>query len=100
MGDWEPCAPGQKPRPPDEKIMYPPHRNAANQVEGDPGEFMRKRAMGIHKLYPDLEHLEVYVYSASGYNKGKELLKSSFHLVWPQLITDAVFAPAIRHVTL
>merc|ERR1719343_895781 len=61
---------------------------------------MIHRAMAVHLIYPDLEFLEVLVYSASGYNKGKDLLKSSFHLVWPQLIVDSDRAPVIRHVTL
>jgi len=51
-------------------------------------------------VYPQLDYLEVLVYSASGYNKGKDMLKSSFHLVWPQLVVDADRAPVIRHVTL
>merc|ERR1719476_575051 len=51
-------------------------------------------------VYPQLEYLEVLVYCASGYNKGKDMLKSSFHLVWPQLVVDADRAPVIRHVTL
>merc|ERR1719183_2566093 len=80
--------------------MNPPHRNHDGQVDGDPGEFMRRRASVLHMLYPQFETLEVCVYSASGYNKGKDLLKSSFHLVWPQLIVDADRAPVIRHVTL
>jgi len=61
---------------------------------------MRKRAMAIHMIYPSLDHLEVMVYSASGYNKGKDMLKSSFHLVWPQIIVDPDRAPVIRYATL
>merc|ERR1712151_959781 len=70
------------------------------KVQGTPGELMIRRAHAIHMIYPHLDHLECYVYSASGYNKGKDLLKSSFHLVWRQLIVDADRAPVIRHVTL
>ena len=43
---------------------------------------------------------QVEVYSASGYNKGKELMKSSFHLVWPDLIVDPDTAAKLREVTL
>merc|ERR1719424_2153672 len=51
-------------------------------------------------IYPHIDKLRGIVYSASGHNKGKDMLKSSFHLVWPQLIVDADRAPVIRHVTL
>lgn len=92
--DWD----GVKvnPKPPDELIMNLPN----DQVGGDPGEFMRRRAMAVHMIYPQLDHIEIYVYSASGYNKGKDLLKTSFHLVFPQLIVDPDRAPVIRHATL
>merc|ERR1719298_83580 len=94
-------------RPPDTLIMNPPHRETikvngreTEVVTGDPGELMRKRAECIHMVYPQIERLECLVYSASGYNKGKDMLKSSFHLVWPQLIVDPDRAPLIRHCTL
>merc|ERR1719499_1287644 len=61
---------------------------------------MRRRAHAMHLVYPQLDYLEALVYSASGVNKGKGMLKSSFHLVWPQLIVDPDRAPVIRHVTL
>eukprot|EP00413_Alexandrium_margalefii_P020405 CAMPEP_0204526754 /NCGR_PEP_ID=MMETSP0661-20131031/8609_1 /ASSEMBLY_ACC=CAM_ASM_000606 /TAXON_ID=109239 /ORGANISM="Alexandrium margalefi, Strain AMGDE01CS-322" /LENGTH=364 /DNA_ID=CAMNT_0051532613 /DNA_START=6 /DNA_END=1100 /DNA_ORIENTATION=- len=56
--------------------------------------------MAVHMIYPQFDYLEALVYSASGYNKGKDMLKSSFHLVWPQLMVDPDRAPVIRHVTL
>lgn len=40
------------------------------------------------------------VYSASGFNKGKDKLKTSFHLVWPQLVVDSDSAPWLREITL
>jgi len=86
--------------PPDELIMNMPQRDEKGNVCGEPGEFMRRRAMAVHMIYPHLAHLEVNVYSASGYNKGKDMLKSSFHLVWTQLIVDPDRAPVIRHATL
>jgi len=99
--DWQGELPeGEKPRPPDSLLIERPRKDENGQVCGDPGELMRKRAMAIHMIYPHLDHLEVLVYSASGYNKGKDMLKSSFHLVWGQLIVDADRAPVIRHVTL
>lgn len=98
--DWEGELPaGQKPRPPDDLLIKRPMRTG-DKVHGDPGEMMRRRAHAIHMVYPQLDYLEVLVYSASGYNKGKDMLKSSFHLVWPQLVVDADRAPVIRHVTL
>lgn len=100
--DWEgPLPPGEKPMPPDSLIMKPPVRDPEKDVVyGDPGELMRRRASAVHMIYPHLESLEVIVYTASGYNKGKDMLKSSFHLVWPQLIVDPDRAPVIRHATL
>mmetsp|Transcript_85870 Transcript_85870/g.243516 ORF Transcript_85870/g.243516 Transcript_85870/m.243516 type:complete len:1128 (-) Transcript_85870:541-3924(-) len=98
--DWIEVPPGEKPRPPDELIMERPKKDANGKVYGEPGELMRHRARAVHMIYPHLDHLDVLVYSASGYNKGKDMLKSSFHLVWPQLIVDSDRAPVIRHVTL
>jgi len=99
--DWDPSrSPGERSSPPDAIIMDFPQRDRSDVVSGDPGELMRKRALAIHMIYPQLEYLEVLVYSASGFNKGKDMLKSSFHLVWPQLIVDPDIAPIIRHVTL
>lgn len=99
--DWEgPLPAGQAPKPPDSLIMNFPMRNEKGEVYGDPGELMRKRAYAVHLIYPHLDHLECLVYSASGHNKGKDMLKASFHLVWPQLIVDPDRAPVIRHATL
>ena len=36
----------------------------------------------------------------SGYNKGKDRLKTSFHLVWPELIVEPGTAGLLREVTL
>eukprot|EP00811_Abedinium_folium_P001856 NODE_116_length_3618_cov_4.641936.p1 GENE.NODE_116_length_3618_cov_4.641936~~NODE_116_length_3618_cov_4.641936.p1 ORF type:complete len:1108 (-),score=300.21 NODE_116_length_3618_cov_4.641936:295-3426(-) len=98
--DWQELEPGQKPVPPDALLMDKPHRNANNEVCGDPGLFMRKRAEAVRMVYPQIDTLEAIVFSASGYNKGKDMLKSSFHLVWPQIIVDSDRAPVIRHATL
>ncbi len=86
--------------PPDELIMRKPKRDENGKVYGEPGELMERRAYAIHMIYPQIEKLYCHVYSASGFNKGKAMLKSSFHLVWPQLIVDADRAPVIRYVTL
>ena len=88
------------PAPPDELLMQFPRKGSDGTVIGDPGEFMRYRASAIHIIFPQIESLECYVYSASGYNKAKDMLKCSFHLVWPQLIVDSDRAPVIRQVTL
>eukprot|EP00930_Biecheleria_cincta_P042859 TRINITY_DN29496_c0_g1_i1.p1 TRINITY_DN29496_c0_g1~~TRINITY_DN29496_c0_g1_i1.p1 ORF type:complete len:1155 (-),score=186.59 TRINITY_DN29496_c0_g1_i1:430-3831(-) len=100
--NWAPTPPGkQRPDPPDDLIMFKPKRDEkTGRVYGHPGHMMCRRAEAIHMIYPNLDFLEVHVYSASGYNKGKEMLKSSFHLVWPQLIVNADRAPVIRYVTL
>ncbi|CAE7421501.1 unnamed protein product, partial [Symbiodinium necroappetens] len=81
--------------PPDEDIMYKPGKN-----NGDPGELIRWRAKAIHHLFPQLAQLRCLVYSASGYNRGKERLKTSFHLVWPELIVEPGTAGLLREVTL
>ena len=47
-----------------------------------------------------MDELRCLVYSASGYNKGKDKLKTSFHLVWPDLVVDADSAPLLRELTL
>lgn len=99
--DWDgPPAPGTNGVPPDVLLMQKPQRDENGNVFGEPGEMMKKRAQCVHMIYPHFDHLEALVYSASGYNKGKDMLKSSFHLVWPQLIVDADRAPVIRYVTL
>ncbi|CAJ1453177.1 unnamed protein product, partial [Effrenium voratum] len=98
--DWKEPDPGQiRPDPPDELILQKPQRDG-DEVFGDPGLFLKYRAMAIHMIYPQIENLYCLVYSASGYNKGKEMMKSSFHLVWPQLVVDPDRAPVIRYVTL
>jgi len=99
--DWQgELAPGEERRPPDNLIMNRPIRLPDGKVDGDPGELMRLRGSAVHMIYPHIDQLEVLVYSASGHNKGKDMLKSTFHLVWPQLIVDPDRAPIIRYVTL
>eukprot|EP00929_Paragymnodinium_shiwhaense_P122236 TRINITY_DN9485_c0_g1_i3.p1 TRINITY_DN9485_c0_g1~~TRINITY_DN9485_c0_g1_i3.p1 ORF type:complete len:840 (-),score=180.95 TRINITY_DN9485_c0_g1_i3:1539-4058(-) len=97
--DWQEWTKDNPMRPPDEMIMFKPQRDNNGEVFGWPGPLMDKRAMAIHRMYPQIKKLHAYVYSASGFNKGKGMLKSSFHLVWPQLIVDADLAPMIRYVT-
>jgi len=80
--------------PPDYAILIPP------EIDDFPGKFMVERAMCIHKIYPQFPYLEALVYQASGYNRGKELLKTSFHLVWSDVIVDNFSAPKIREDTL
>jgi len=80
--------------PPDYAILIPP------EIDEFPGRFMTERAKCIHKIYPDFSSLEALVYQASGYNKSKELLKTSFHLVWADVIVDNFSAPKIREDTL
>ena len=47
-----------------------------------------------------MDELRCLVYSASGYNKGKDKFKTSYHLVWPDLVVDADSAPLLRELTL
>ncbi|KAF4685755.1 hypothetical protein FOZ60_006165, partial [Perkinsus olseni] len=61
--------------------------------------FLKERVQALHLFFPDVSKLKCHVYSASGYNKGKERWKSSFHLVWPDLIVDGTMAPTMRNVT-
>ncbi|KAF4718383.1 hypothetical protein FOZ62_001532, partial [Perkinsus olseni] len=61
--------------------------------------FLKERVQALHLFFPDVSKLICHVYSASGYNKGKERWKSSFHLVWPDLIVDGTMAPTMRNVT-
>ena len=95
--DWATAPPGrERPDPPDDLIIFKPKRDEkTGRVHGHPGHMMCRRAEAIHMIYPNLDYLEVHVYSASGYNKRKEMLKSSFHLVWPQLIVNADRAPVM-----
>lgn len=98
--DYAPTPPGQeRPNPPDELIMNKPTRQG-DKVLGDPGELMQRRASCIRKLFSDIDDLRCLVYSASGFNKGKDKLKTSFHLVWPQLVVDSDSAPWLREITL
>eukprot|EP00439_Symbiodinium_sp_Y106_P027720 s2643_g3.t1 len=101
--DYRPIPPGREwADPPDDLIMFKPTRYGPEpfDVHGDPGSMMKYRALAIHMLYPHIDELFCLVYSASGFNKGKELVKSSFHLVWPQLVVDPDRAKVIRYVTL
>eukprot|EP00408_Alexandrium_pacificum_P066979 CAMPEP_0171169204 /NCGR_PEP_ID=MMETSP0790-20130122/8095_1 /TAXON_ID=2925 /ORGANISM="Alexandrium catenella, Strain OF101" /LENGTH=1128 /DNA_ID=CAMNT_0011634047 /DNA_START=66 /DNA_END=3452 /DNA_ORIENTATION=+ len=99
--DWNGPPPrGENGTPPDSLLIQKPQTDEKGSVFGDPGELMKHRAEAVHMVYPQFDHLDCLVYSASGYNKGKGMLKSSWHLVWPQLIVDSDRAPIIRHVTL
>lgn len=80
--------------PPDYLIVLPP------EISETPGRFLEERALCVHALYPDKKKLRVLVYQASGYNKGKKLLKSSYHLVWRDILVDKKSAPKIREETL
>lgn len=98
--DYMNLPPGQHRAPPPDHLVMEKPTIVDRAASGDPGPFMAKRAEIIHALYPHLEHLEVLVYSASGWNVGKERPKASFHLVWPQIIVDTVRAQVIRKQTL
>lgn len=86
----------------DRLLVIPPleQKDAESGSYGDPGPFLQERALVIHDLYPHIQNLQVFVYSASGENKKKKKLKSSFHLVWKGILVDADRAPAIRNATL
>ncbi|CAE7548796.1 unnamed protein product [Symbiodinium pilosum] len=101
--DYRPIPPGREwADPPDDLFVTMPIRHGPEpfDVGGDPGFVLKHRATAIHMMYPHIEELYCLVYSASGYNKGKEMVKSSFHLVWPQIVVDPSRAQAIRYVTL
>ncbi len=61
--------------------------------------FVKERARILHYMYPSHTELTVYIYSSSGFNKSKGRWKSSFHLVWPDLIVHGELAPIIRQST-
>jgi len=92
----------ERSKPPDWLIMEKPkrHGDGLSDVTGDPGILMKMRAACIRMLFSQMDELRCLVYSASGYNKGKDKLKTSFHLVWPDLVVDADSAPLLRELTL
>lgn len=61
--------------------------------------FIKERARALHMLYPTRSEFTVYIYSSSGFNKSKGKWKSSFHLVWPDVIVNGELAPIIRQTT-
>ena len=61
--------------------------------------FVKERARALQILYPQRTEFTCYIYSSSGFNKSKGRWKSSFHLVWPDLIINGELAPIIRQTT-
>lgn len=61
--------------------------------------FIKERARALKVMYPDHSEFTCYVFSSSGFNKSKGRWKSSFHLVWPDLIVNGELAPIIRQTT-
>ena len=61
--------------------------------------FIKERARALRVIYPHIDEFTVYVYSSSGFNKSKGRWKSSFHLVWPQVIVNGHLAPIVRQTT-
>jgi len=58
--------------------------------------FIAERARALKIIYPNISQFKCYIYSSSGFNKSKGRWKSSFHLVWPNLVVDGRLAPIIR----
>ena len=61
--------------------------------------FIKERARALKVIYPDRDEFTCYIYSGSGFNKSKGRWKSSFHLVWPDVIVNGELAPIIRQTT-
>jgi hypothetical protein len=61
--------------------------------------FVKERTRALHILFPTREEFTVYIYSSSGFNRSKGRWKSSFHLVWPDVIVNGELAPIIRQTT-
>lgn len=61
--------------------------------------FVKERARALHVIYPTQREFTCYIYSSSGFNKSKGRWKSSFHLVWPDVIVNGELAPIIRQTT-
>ena len=59
-------------------------------------KFIAERARALKIIYPQINEFKCYIYSSSGFNKSKNRWKSSFHLVWPDVIVDGRLAPIIR----
>jgi len=62
--------------------------------------FLRLRAQVLFELFPEFEELDVYVYNSSGWSKGKELHKVSYHFVWSDIIVNHENAKLVRQATL
>lgn len=61
--------------------------------------FIKERARALKIIYPHINDFTVYIYSSSGFNKSKGRWKSSFHLVWPDIIVNGHLAPIVRQTT-
>jgi len=71
--------------------------NLIDEIFLDPKfTFLTERAKALKIIYPHIETFTCHIYSSSGYNKSKGRWKSSFHLVWPDLVVDGSLAPIIR----
>lgn len=61
--------------------------------------FIKERARALKVIYPEKSEFVCHVFSSSGFNISKGRWKSSFHLVWPDLIVNGELAPIIRQTT-
>ena len=61
--------------------------------------FIKERARALRIIYPHINEFTVYLYTSSGFNKSKGRWKSSFHLVWPDIIVNGHLAPIVRQTT-
>ncbi|CAJ1330235.1 unnamed protein product [Effrenium voratum] len=68
---------------------------------GHDWELLKWRATALHRIFPHLpEEMRCVVFSASGFYRGCEQFKESYHLVWPKLLVTKETAKQIRDHTL
>jgi len=65
-----------------------------------PVSFFPRRAEVLHSLFPGVETLELTMFSASGWSTDYARWKTSFHLVWNNIIVDTPLAAAVRVSTI
>lgn len=64
------------------------------------GLFWNMWAEILHTLFPSLPQLELTLFGASGWDRGKGRQKGSLHAVWNGLIVDRERANLVRQITL
>ena len=53
----------------------------------------------VGEVYPEIDPLELTLYTGSGYSMDKKQFKTSFHLVWRDIVVDKKRQIAMRNYT-